>query len=146
MAEVEGLDALLENFMRLIEIGLGEPVTKAALAGGEVIRDAAEQNAPGPHVVAQAIQIEPGFAAVGIGPDKAHWYYGLFETGVQAHVISVNTKMAIFGSSMAHPVFVANHPGIPARPFLRPAFDSSKAAVLDVVGRSFWVDIQKAIV
>lgn len=143
--EVEGLDELLENFMRLIEVAMGEPVTRAALAGGDVLLGAMLANAPGPHIVNQLVKIEPNFAQVGIGPDKEHWYYRLIETGVQAHVISPSAKKAIAGSSMNHPVLIADHPGVPARPFMRPAYDGSKDAALNAVGAEFWKDIQEAI-
>lgn len=143
--EVEGLDELLANFMRLVEIAMGEPVTQAALAGGEVLREAMLQNAPGPHIVNQVVSVNADFAQVGVGPDKEHWYYRLIETGVHPHVIPADGKKAIMGSSMDHPVFSASHPGFPARPFMRPAYDGSKDAALQAVGAEFWKRIQEAI-
>ena len=143
--EVEGLEELLANFMRLVEIAMGEPVTQAALAGGDVLREAMIQNAPGPHIVNQVVSVNADYAQVGVGPDKEHWYYRLIETGVQAHVIPPDSKKAIMGSGMDHPVIIADHPGFPARPFMRPAYDGSKDAAMKAVGETFWKQIQEAI-
>lgn len=142
---VEGLDELLENFMRLIELGMGTPVTQAAEVGGAVLRAAAEENAPGPYIVSQVIRFDVGYAEVGIGPDKQHWYYRLFETGASPHVITPDTKKALFGGGLEHPLLQVNHPGFPARPFLRPALDSRKDVVLLAMGAEFWKHIEKAV-
>lgn len=54
-----------------------------------------------------------GEAAIAVGPSKRAWYGHLVEDGTAPH---------------------GNHPGTPARPFARPAFDETQGEVIRRVG------------
>lgn len=122
---------------------MGAAVTRSQLldaleAGGEVVRAAANAKAPGPHVVMQRDkQIVETLATVSIGPDKAHWYYRFAETGAQPHEISPRTRKrlrAVKFTSGGEVEFarVVAHPGMGARPFLRPAILENERRAAEV--------------
>lgn len=118
--EIKGLGALEKKIKRLRGDLRKKIVTKAAKAGGKVIRDRARDNAPVgsvPHMVSNTL-VQPGnlrknilmktktrtsFSAaevtISIGPGKIGFYGQFVELGTK--------KMG-------------------AQPFLRPAFDSEK--------------------
>lgn len=77
-----------------------EIVEKALYAGGGVIHDAAENKAPGPHIVVEVMtgaELMKGWSSAAaqginakymyavIGPDKEHWYYRFSEYGTKSH-------------------------------------------------------------
>jgi len=119
-----------------------EKVLQAAVfAGAEVIQDLANQKAPGPHV---ELKLDPkvrrGELWCNIGPDKEHWTYQFLETGATEHEITgallgyqAEGEDVVFGSRV-------QHPGMAAKPFLRPAFDEGKkdaeVKVGDVIRRA----------
>lgn len=138
----------------------------AARAGGEVIRSAANPDAPGPHVEMGNEKVEGGRAEVSVGPDKEHWHYQFSETGAEGHEIASgrtarhNLRVATPGAKPSKSALqqVSNktrlafqgrdglmirrrvkHPGIPARPFLRPAIDAkqNRDAARDAAGKVF---------
>lgn len=94
-----------EKAMKQIEIAVRkQSLEKAMLAGGEIIRSAAESKAPGPYIEmevmtgselirgwkrsaqAQGFKADAVYAV--IGPDKAHWHYRFSEYGVKAHGVT----------------------------------------------------------
>lgn len=105
----------------------------AALAGAEEIRKPANQDAPGPHVIAEVVESDKESATVGIGPDEQHWYYHFFETGAQAHEIT-GAPLAFEGEEGTVITGRVGHPGMAAKPFLRPAFDRHKGDAEASVG------------
>lgn len=75
-----------------------------------------------PHKTARKVVKAQGGAVVSSSDPKTH----LFELGVEPHVIKPRRKKAMRlddGSFIKGPV---HHPGMAARPFLRPALDSKK--------------------
>ena len=102
--------------------------------------------APGPHIETKTGKLGPGKAEVKIGPDRAHWYYGLFETGVSAHEIDGNIKKALkFTSGEEVIVKRVQHPGMGAAPFLRPALDENQERITAAMGKTFREVIEKLI-
>jgi hypothetical protein len=81
---IEGGEELLKEIKRLgIDV---EAMLKAAvLRGAEVIADAANERAPGPHNGVEVDKESKGSVTVNIGPDEDHWYYRFFETGAGRH-------------------------------------------------------------
>jgi hypothetical protein len=93
-----------ERAMKRLESAVRKDVIRQALqGGGEVISDAANGMAPGPHVIVvvmtgaelmrgwksaspQGIKPEALYAV--IGPDAAHWYYRFPEYGVKPHGVT----------------------------------------------------------
>ena len=70
---------------------------------------------------------------VGIGPDKDHWFYQFSETGAAAHEINGSPLLFQGREGMVKTARVS-HPGMPAKPFLRPAHDSTQNEQQDTLG------------
>lgn len=141
---VQGDEELLANFDALIEV-MESAIVQAGLAGADVVVQAANAKAPGPHNVVQIDKVSPEHVELRIGPDKDHWFYRFFERGTQPHEIGLKNRQALrFG---AEPIFARSgeHPGMAAQPFLRPAIDEKRQAVLDAMGRVYWDRIRAAI-
>jgi hypothetical protein len=136
--------------------------------------DDANQNAPGPHVVmGPAKQDEStgkGAVKVEMGPDKDHWYYRFFETGVQPFTINLvkgrskrtsslrkNKQTGEYvrvkgggrkirgGGALALKfgdqfASVVRRGGMAARPFLRPTLEL-KEQVSDKFGKVMWAAV-----
>jgi HK97 gp10 family phage protein len=141
-AELKGTREAIKR-LRKIGADVGKVKKRAAEAGGEVIRRAADRMAPGPHVV-MGTEAKGDRVRVDIGPDDEHWYYKFFETGVGRHDIGPKNSSVLRFIDEGELVFtrlVKDHPGMPAQPFLRPALDENvKQAVEAVAG-----EIRKAL-
>lgn len=127
---IEGLDEVLAELERRGANVKGE-MTAALQAGGEVIaREAAGNVRSVSARVADAITVtveetkgEKARVAVHIDK-KAAFLARWIEYGTRAHEITPGAKRALlFGGRYVAKV---RHPGTPARPFLRPAFDGKK--------------------
>lgn len=151
-AGVANLDAVLAI---LANAGVAPEtvLTPAALKAAEVVVDEARSRAPGPHVIAEINRraMKKGELMVEIGPDKAHYYYKFFETGVQPFEIDLskgrsrrasgkrrrtrgNARALKFGEQFASHI---QRGGMAARPWLRPALDSKQDAAKEAMGREF---------
>jgi len=127
---------------------------RAAGSGGEEIRRAANARAPGPHIVMVTQKKRETWAEALIGPDVQHWYYRFFETGVMPWEMDKATgrtrrssgggrkirgdrkAFAFEGQGSVVTKGPLRFPGMPARPFLRPAFDAVHQAAVRAVGRA----------
>lgn len=134
---------------------------EADTAGANVILDAANAVAPGPHVVFQITKKSATSVEVSIGPDKEHWYYRFFELGAGPHeivaglsarrqvrlahggrapkqelqTVTKESNLSFQGNNGLVIIHEVSHPGMAARPFLRPAIDMNKDnAVSTVMG------------
>lgn len=132
--ELVGLDKTIKELARrgqLVEAVLDA----AAQAGAQIVQAAANQDAPTPAVETEpnAQKSKTAYRVVDIGPKKEKWFYQFFETGAQPHEIS---GPLVFKDETGRWILIggASHPGIPARPFLRPAMDSQKDAATNKVG------------
>lgn len=119
----------------------------AALAAANVIENAAEPNAPGPHVEIELVKADENRAEVNIGPDKEHWYYQFFETGATQHEITPHAKR-VLAFEGRHGLVITKkvkHPGIPAKPFLRPAMQNQQDEARETAGRVFRQAIERFV-
>ena len=130
--DLEGADELIEYF-KLLGIEVNNHLAGVVLAGGEYLKDEIAILAPGDGIAVQLIEDKPGIAVVAIGPDQEHWYYRLFETGAASHEIKPDQKKALQLADYSFKMIVVNHPGVPATPFMRPATDSKKNKVFEVI-------------
>lgn len=132
----EGMDDVLASLERLGE--LTAALDAAAEAGAAVLRNAANEAAPGPHIIVARGEggDDDGRSAVTyeIGPDEQHWYYRYLETGVGPHEIVPSARRALMIDESIRAR--AMHPGMTARPFLRPALDTRRDAALRAAGRA----------
>lgn len=119
----------------------------AAQAGAAIIRAKAAQAAPGPEVVAETTSKTKTRATVSVGPDSQHWYYAFFETGTPPHKISARKKsLLVFdGERGTVRTMSVMHPGMGAKPFLRPAFDTSQDNAPAEVGDAWRQAIDGAV-
>ena len=134
---IEGGEELRARLERLEAAARGAALEAAARAGAEVIRAQANQRAPGPHVELEVRESSESAVEVAVGPDRDHWYYQFFELGAGRHAIGPHKKKAIRfpGAEGQEQVrFGVTHPGMTARPFLRPALDGQKANAVEAVG------------
>lgn len=70
------------------------------------------------------------------------WKAHFFEFGTGPHVIARDLKDTLASKSAVYGREVL-HPGMPARPLLRPAWDGLKASVVDEFGKLIWKEIEK---
>lgn len=138
--EVDGLEECLAQ-LRDVGFRVYEATDDAATGGAMVIADEANRRAPKPDAVEIQKKFTRGRGKVTyrIGVDKDRHYLIFFETGASGHEIDGKDKQALaFMQGGAKLVRGSvRHPGIAARPFLRPAFDSKKETAVDTAG-SVW--------
>lgn len=136
-ATIEGLDELRSKLLARAD-SVRSVAVRAAQAGGGVIRSAADARAPSPGSVdtRTVVLSREGQVRVDIGPDKEHWYHMFFETGVAAHEIRPKTARRLRFEVGGTEVFarIVRHPGMPAKPYLRPALDENAGRAVDAVG------------
>lgn len=145
---VEGAEELRAAFARLERAVRGPALERAAMAGAEVIRDEARRRGPGPAIEVEVVKEADEAVLVGIGPDKDHWYYGFFETGVSRHKITPHKgKALVFQGREGGEVVrvVVDHQGMPAQPFLRPAIDGRKDEAAAAAGEALRREIEAAV-
>lgn len=145
--KVDGLDDLISELGVLGE-SIGTVARPAAMAGGNVIADGANQRAPGPNVVVEVTEADPGGAEVAIAPDDEHWYYMFFETGAVKHEIDTHVREALKFEGSEGSVFakrIKEHPGMAAEPFLRPAADEREEYAVEAVGRVFGRKVDEVV-
>ena len=140
VAKVEGGDQLLKELAALGG-NVRSTARTAVRAGAKVIQAQAEQNAetiatrPAKHTQIKISQRVKGTIEAMIGPSKRKWYYRYFEMGVSPHEIT-GSPLVFEGDSGLVIIGGVSHPGLVARPWLRPAFDTKQAdapaAVSDV--------------
>jgi HK97 gp10 family phage protein len=122
---VENIEITMRELAALAD-AVQAQVPAAVDAAAEVIREAAAAMAPGPEIGrTPAIPTATG-AEARVGPEKDRWYYKFFETGTQAGTRTSRRGMFTFtvGGRFVR-VRSINHPGLVARPFLRPAGDTA---------------------
>lgn len=117
--EIEGSAELLRK-LRSLHDGAGQVVGGATRAGADLVESTAEAQAPGPHIDVELVAQTNDKAEYAIGPDKDHWYYVFIERGAVAHTIKGN-PLVFRGRSGLVVTKQVQHPGMAARPFLRPA-------------------------
>lgn len=144
--ELAGAEGLLEG---LDEIGkqVRRALSRAAQAGARVIQEAANEDAPGRFIVTRVRKATQEMAEVGIGPDREHWYYTFFEYGATAHEIAGRGMLSLAWEAAGQWIFRrrVHHPGMPARPFLRPAFDENQERAVEATREALDQAIQEAL-
>ncbi len=131
--KLEGGDELLAK-LRRIDGNVKATLRAAGLAGGQVVADVANGMAPGPHIETDVVSVAGSRVTVAIGPDSEHWYYRFVESGAVAHEINGAALLAFEGDSGFVVTPRVSHPGMAARPFLRPAHDSTHDEQRDAMG------------
>lgn len=120
--QIEGGDELIKKLERM-GVDVGQVLDEAVQAGAEVIADAANPLAPEPVIEAQIVGANADGATAEVGFPEEKWYLRFFETGTSPHYIPGPLTIQFEGDEEVSVVPGARHPGMAARPFLRPAFD-----------------------
>lgn len=129
--EVKGLSELKENLKRLPQRLQEKALASAVLAGAGVIRDEARRLCPkktgrlAKSIVAKKVRDKNRMGVTyQVGPKL---FYGhMVEFGTSPHEIKAKKLGKVLKLSRWRNVYarVIEHPGAPAKPFLRPAFDN----------------------
>jgi HK97 gp10 family phage protein len=130
---LEGGEELLEA-LRAMDLNVKAELRAAVSAGAEIIREAANGLAPGPHIKMRVARATASVVEVDIGPDAEHWYYRFHETGAAPHEIRGKALLAFEGSNGTVVTPRVSHPGMGASPFLRPAHDANEGAATTEIG------------
>ena len=145
-------DKELEKKIMLLATRVNGAVRKGAEAGAKIIEDAAERDAPGPFIASGNEKvIATGTVEISIGPDKEHWEYQFVETGATRHEIAAGKKkgapyLVFEGRKGLVVTKKVQHPGMAARPFLRPAMKQQKDAAVAATGKVFRAEIDKLVI
>jgi HK97 gp10 family phage protein len=167
--KMKGDKELKEKLDRLGKYARAALLT-AAKAGADPIRGAAQINSPGgePILIGNE-KIDGGTAEVDIGFDEEKWYLRFFEFGSSTHEVTgkkenyvsfkhrkskknqapeqrkVVGSLAFEGRNGLIITKSVEHPGMAAKPFLRPAADSKQDAARDAAGEVFRKEIDKLV-
>lgn len=129
---LEGGEALVQA-LRALDGQVKAALRRATLAASEPVVDVANAKAPGPHIEAEVVSATENRVTVAVGPDKEHWYYRFAERGAAAHEIT-GVPLIFEGRAGMIRTASVSHPGMAARPFLRPAMDEESGAAEAAMG------------
>lgn len=129
---VEGSEELIKKLMA-VGADVGKILEAAATAGAAVIANEANTLAPRPIIRSETVERSSARVTVDTGPPDEVWFWRFLETGAQPHKITGN-PLVFEGRAGVVVTGAVDHPGMAARPFLRPAFDGQKDNARDEVG------------
>ncbi len=131
--KITGTKEIIGKLLQLAEKVASEHAKEAMRKGAEIIRDEASSRAPRrTGRLAKSIVIEEREDGFYVGPEK-DVFYGLFvEYGTSGHKIKPKLRKALASGGIIFGKDV-QHPGIAPSPFLRPALDEKKKAVMEAV-------------
>ncbi len=130
--QIKGGEELLRK-LRQLGVNVEDVLEVATLAGAQVIANAANPLAPEPLIEAQVTEKRKKSVTVDIGPPEKKWYWRFLETGATGHEITGH-PLVFEGDEGLVVTGGVRHPGMAARPFLRPALDTKKSAAVGAVG------------
>ncbi len=141
----------LERKLKRVAAAVQREALAAALeTGAQIVAEAANAKAPGPNIaVERDPKLTDTLASVSVGPVKRKWYYQFAEVGTTRHEIRPRRRrqlkaLRFEGSEGAVFARIVNHPGTPARPFLRPAIRENEERVAAAVGEALRAKIEEA--
>jgi HK97 gp10 family phage protein len=131
---LEGEEAVMRRLQQL-GLSVSAVLEGAVRAAAELVRDDARGMAPGPEIELDTLNKTQRRVEVGVGPDDEHWYYKFLETGTGAHAIHGSPMLVFMGDEGLVMTPGVDHPGMAARPFLRPAMDANEGPATTEMGR-----------
>jgi HK97 gp10 family phage protein len=126
--ELNGIDDLYKG-LELRKNQVTEMRKEALEEGAKIIADEADSLAPENGHIHIDVKSEEAI----IGFDKEKWYWRFFELGAKAHTIKGSPLVFEGDQGLVITRGVA-HPGMAARPFLRPALDTKKDEAIKIMG------------
>lgn len=139
--KLEG-DEELKRKLNVLGERANASLLSAVRAGAEDLREEANRLAPSPDVVAGNEKVESGVAEISVGPREEKWYLRFFEFGAMTHEIK-GTPLAFEGENGLVITRGVRHPGMPARPFLRPAIMQNKERIVQIIGSVFRREVDR---
>lgn len=142
-ASVEGADEMVRE---LLKLGANVKKTEvgAIRAGGRIIANAANTNANGissqsGRKVSLRVRRRKGFTVGSIYPAKGFAHLRLFEYGTGAGLrwARKGGPFTFYAGNRLVVTRIIRHPGLIARPWLRPAFDANAQAAVDKIGQVY---------
>lgn len=129
--KIEGGDELLAR-MRELNVNVGRVLGQALDAAAKPIVELANNRAPARLITTERKRSTRGRVALSVGFPRNKWYWQFWETGAAAHRIRAKRAKALTFDAGGEQLFrrLVSHPGMAARPFLRPAFDEGKGAAI----------------
>lgn len=97
--------------------------------GAKVIAEEADSRAPQSGHIRVNVKTDEAI----IGFDKEKWYWRFFELGAKAHAIK-GSPLVFEGDQGLVVTRGVAHPGMAAKPFLRPALDTKKDEAIKIMG------------
>lgn len=143
-ATLEGGGELVKELQRR-GLNVAQSLEVAAHVGAEVFVQGANAKAPQPLIMKETVSKRRTKVSVDVGPPDEKWYWRFLEQGVQPHQIKGREKdfVAFVGDEGWVFTGSVSHPGSPAKPFLRPAFDAGTDEATDAVGQKIRVVIER---
>lgn len=117
----------------------------AARAGAQIVEMEATLLAPGPHIITGNEKTEGGMAEIEIGPDEEHWAWRFVEFGATEHEIKGN-PLIFEGEHGLVVTKSVKHPGLTAKPFMRPAAVRKEVEAGQAAGKIFKEEIDKLVI
>lgn len=144
-AKIAGVEELQRKFAQVESAVAAEYLARAVVAGALIVQNDAKARVPkrtgtlSRSIHNEVLESTRTKAVVGVGTDVEYAAAVEFGSGTfseapgasrQPITIRPRNKRALFWPGAPHPVKSVQHPGVPARPYLRPAVDENKDAVL----------------
>jgi len=135
VCSLEGTDELLRKLRGAI-VGVRREKQAALLSAAEPLLDRANGMAPDRLIRTEVEHSGPDTVVVNVGFPKDKWHWRFLETGATAHEIKARNASTLYFEGDSGPVFVkvVHHPGMAARPFLRPAYDETRREIEQRLG------------
>jgi HK97 gp10 family phage protein len=132
---VRNLDDVLRKLAQ-VDGNVKDTLAAAVTAAGAVFAADANGRAPSPVIETRITERRQTSVTAQVKPDRKHWYYRFVETGAQAHEITPSSAALLQFDVNGRTIKAARvrHPGMPARPFLRPAYDTQRQAAEGAAG------------
>ena len=150
-AKIEGGEELLEE-MRALGVNVRKTLIGATRAAMKVVQAEAELRAkPLSTRRGKATRLvfsskKRDHATADVGPSKKKWMLRFFEQGVTRHEIVAgrHSPALVFEGNRGLVVLTrVNHPGMAARPWLRPAMDGKRDEATKVFGQALRAAIEE---
>jgi HK97 gp10 family phage protein len=131
--KVEGGPELIAK-LRKMGVDVDQVLEAAATAGAQMIAETANGKAPRRLIRTETAERRAGRVTVDVGMPDEVWYWRYLETGAGPHGIT-GSPLMFEGDQGTIVTGAVSHPGMAARPFLRPAFDAEKDNAADETGK-----------
>ncbi len=136
--EIEGMEELEANLEEIIQL-MAEATLAMVRRGEEVLEEEADNLAPKKGVMAAKVRSKTkNQVVIDFGPNRDNWTLRFFETGATQHEIRGNPLIFEGASGDVIKTYAVDHPGMPAKPFMRPALDGKGDQAMEEAGEVFW--------